>query len=58
MRPRTLTDLAAALDEQVHRLSELSDEELQVTILTIERAYTHTLIERGLRDFYESGVSQ
>jgi hypothetical protein len=48
-----LTDLAASLDAQVRVLSELSDEDLQNTIITIERAYVHTLIEATLR----SGVS-
>jgi hypothetical protein len=46
---RTLTDLARALDDQIHSISEILNDDLDSLILTIERAYVHCLIEKNLR---------
>lgn len=40
----------AVLTDQIHRLSEMTTEDLQALSLVIERAYVHVQIERALRD--------
>lgn len=50
---RALNNLARALDDQVHVISEILDDDLDSMILSIERAYVHALIEKNLR----AGVS-
>ena len=44
-----MTDLTAALDETVNRISELTDEQLQTMLLNLERAHIHAMVEAGLR---------
>lgn len=40
----------AVLTEQIHRLSEMTSEELHALNVSIERAYVHVMIEQALRD--------
>lgn len=44
-----MTDLTAVLDETINHISELTDEQLQVTLLNLERAHIHAMVEAGLR---------
>ena len=52
-----MTELANVLDREIHELSAMSDEHLDLLALVIERAYVHTLIEKQLRA-HHTGVSQ
>ena len=44
------TSIDAILTEQIHRLSEMTAEELQALNHALERAYVHVMIEQALRD--------
>lgn len=44
-----MIDLDEALNHHIHRLSEMSEEELGNAARLIERAHIHLLIEQGLR---------
>lgn len=44
------TDLRSIVDKQIHRLSEMDEEELITLQSVLERAHVHILIERHLRD--------
>lgn len=44
------TSVDAFLADQIHRLSEMTSEELQTLTHSIERAYIHVMIEQALRD--------
>lgn len=45
----TTTRLDKFLDAEIHSISERTDEELQVMLRLLERAYVHVRIEQGLR---------
>jgi hypothetical protein len=45
------------LDKEIHELSVMTDENLDLLMLVVERAYIHTLIEKQLRVTH-LGVSQ
>jgi hypothetical protein len=53
---RILTNLSNVLDKEIHELSAMTDENLNLLMLVVERAYIHTLIEKQLRANYV-GVS-
>lgn len=44
------TSIDAVINEQIHRLSEMTREELQALNHALERAYVHVMIEQALRD--------
>jgi len=52
-----LTNLSNVLDKEIHELSAMTDENLNLLMLVVERAYIHTLIEKQLRVSHV-GVSQ
>jgi hypothetical protein len=52
-----LTNLSNVLDKEIHELSVMTDENLNLLMLVVERAYIHTLIEKQLRANHV-GVSQ
>jgi hypothetical protein len=42
-------DLLELLDDEIHNVSEMSDEDLGLFLKKIERSYVHVLIEQSLR---------
>jgi hypothetical protein len=50
------TDLSRLLNRDISRLGEMPDDELTRLCVMLERAFTHAIIERELRD--QEGVSQ
>jgi hypothetical protein len=55
MKTKT-TDLSRLLNREISRLGEMPDDELTRLCVMLERAFTHSLIERELRD--KESVSQ
>lgn len=45
-----MSDFDTTLDERVRIVSEMSNEELEGFILSLERAYVHATIEHALRN--------
>ena len=49
MSTTTTTDLDVTLSRQIRDISVISSEDLIIAARLIERAYTHILVEQGLR---------
>ncbi len=49
MSTTTTTDVDVTLSRLIRDLSVISDEDLVVMARIVERAYTHLLVEQGLR---------
>lgn len=45
-----MSSLNEVLDEHVRKVSEMTDEQLNGFILSLERAYVHATIEHALRN--------
>jgi len=44
-----MSDLDRVLENEIRYISEIADDSLATMLATIERAYLHALIEKGLR---------
>jgi hypothetical protein len=45
-----MSDLTAVIDESVRNISEISDEQLEAMLLSLERGIVHAMIEKALRN--------
>lgn len=49
MRTKMTTDARRVIEEQIHNITSLTDEDLLTLERLVERAYVHIMIERHLR---------